>query len=57
MRNILIIAGDAGLDDIDFKIVKDANKIVNTAKTLQESLSRCKGNNVYVVGDGGGQAV
>ena len=58
MRNILILAGDVRFDDAYFTIFEDdshrekAEKVVNTAKTLKESLSCCKGTNVYIVGDG-----
>lgn len=53
MRNILILAGD--VQDPLGSIVAFASeneRDINTAKTLKESLSSCKGHNVSVVGDG-----
>ncbi len=56
MRNVLILAGDVSFDDVSFVVLEDVaeeeKKVVNTAKTLKESLSSCKGNNVAIVGDG-----
>lgn len=56
MRNVLILAGDVSFDEVNFVALKYASekeeKIVNTAKTLKESLSSCTGNNVSIVGDG-----